>query len=40
MFQSSILRINQQGTQQATAEERLWRAVITKSLRRMDLQDR
>ncbi len=32
MFQSSILRINQQGTQQATAEERLWRAVITKSL--------
>ena len=28
MFQSSILRINQHGT----AEERLWRAVITKSL--------
>jgi hypothetical protein len=28
MFQSSILRINDQGT----AEERLWRAVITKSL--------
>ena len=28
MFQSSILRINNQGT----AEERLWRAVITKSL--------
>src|SRR5258708_26053441 len=28
MFQNSILRINDQGT----AEERLWRAVITKSL--------
>jgi hypothetical protein len=28
MFQSSILRINDQGT----AEERLWRAVITRSL--------
>jgi hypothetical protein len=28
MFQSSILRINDQGT----AEERLWRAVITKTL--------
>lgn len=28
MFQSSILHINDQGT----AEERLWRAVITKSL--------
>jgi hypothetical protein len=28
MFQSSILRINDKGT----AEERLWRAVITKSL--------
>ena len=28
MFQSSILRINDRGT----AEERLWRAVITKSL--------
>jgi len=28
MFQNSILRINDQGS----AEERLWRAVITKSL--------
>jgi len=32
MFQSSILRINQHGAHQGTAEERLWRAVITKSL--------